>query len=245
MSITPRDVLNKNKNLDKRIEVSKIDVSNVSIEDLKFNGKNYDKFINLQSLLENISSCQISDAYNGFSKRSGVIQNLKSINNLKVWGRIFTCQTNSDDWGTSALAIDRANPGDILFIKVSDENAAVWGELASTCAKNNGIKATAVYGSVRDLDALYHMDFPVFSTDTCSNAGSALGLGSLAVTIEIDGMKIENGDFFFGDESGVVVIPKGLFAQVMVNSLGVKLKESEIVDSINEGVSLSQIIGLK
>ena len=245
MSVTPKDILNKNKSLKKRVDVSKINVENVSIEDLRFDGKNYDNFINLQSLLENISSCQISDAYSGFARQSGVVKNLKAINNLKVWGRLFVCKTNSGDWGTSALAIDEAGEGDILFIKVSDEDAAIWGELASTCAKNNGIKAAAVYGCVRDLDALLTMDFPVFATDFCSNAGTALGLGNLGCDVKIDGITIENGDFFFGDESGVVIIPQSLFTQVMNASLGVKLKESKIVESINDGLTLSQIVGLK
>ena len=62
MSINPKDVLNKNKNLNKRIDVEKISLDNVTIDDLRFNGKNYESYINLQSLLENVSACQISDA---------------------------------------------------------------------------------------------------------------------------------------------------------------------------------------
>ena len=71
MSVTPKDLLNKNKNLKKRVDVSEIDLEGVSIEDLSFNGKNYSEHINLMSLLENVSACQVSDAYNGISKRPG------------------------------------------------------------------------------------------------------------------------------------------------------------------------------
>lgn len=39
MSISPNDVLNKNKNLNKRISVDKINLKNVTIDDLQFNGK--------------------------------------------------------------------------------------------------------------------------------------------------------------------------------------------------------------
>ena len=144
MSISPKDVLNKNKNLNKRIAVDKINLNNVSIDDLRFNGKNYEEYINLMSLLESVSACQVSDAYNGISKRSGTIQSIKSINNQKVFGTIFTAETTSDDWGTSALAIDNASEGDILFFKVSSQDKAIWGELASTCARDNGIKAVVV-----------------------------------------------------------------------------------------------------
>ena len=245
MSISPKDVLNKNKNLNKRVEVEKINLENVTIDDLKFNGKNYDEFINLQSLLENISACQISDAYNAIYRRPGTIQKIKPINNQKVWGKIFTAETACDDWGTSALAIDSAQDGDILFFKVDSEEKAIWGELASSCARDNGIKATVIYGSARDLDALLYMDYPVFASNFCPNAGSALGLGSLNEPIDVEGVKINPGDFFFGDESGIVIIPKELFSKVMAQVLLVKIKETGIIEDINSGKTLAEIVGLK
>ena len=245
MSVTPKDLLNKNKNLKKRVDVSEIELEGVSIEDLRFNGKNYSEHINLMSLLENVSACQVSDAYNGISKRPGTIQNIKPVNNQKVFGPIFTAQTASDDWGTSALAIDSACEGDILFFKVDSNDKAIWGELASTCARDNGIKATVIYGSVRDLDALLYMDYPVFASDFCPNAGSALGLGTLNESIEVEGTTINPGDFFIGDESGIVVIPKELFSKTMLAALGVKVKESKIIDDIDDGKTLAEIVGLK
>ena len=245
MAISPSDVLNKNKNLKKRVDIDKINLDDVTIDDLKFNGKNYDNHINLMSLLDNVSACQVSDAYNGISRRSGSIQSIKPINNQRVWGSIFTVETESDDWGTSALAIDEAAEGDILFFKVSDDDKAIWGELASTCARDNGIKATVIYGSARDLDALLYMDFPVFASNFCPNAGSALGLGTLNEPIVVEDVKINPGDFFIGDESGIVVIPRELFNQTMVATLGVKIKESKIIDDIADGKTLAQITGLK
>ena len=46
MAISPSDVLNKNKNLKKRVDIDKINLDDVTIDDLKFNGKNYDNYIN-------------------------------------------------------------------------------------------------------------------------------------------------------------------------------------------------------
>ena len=191
-----------------------------------------------------MSACQVSDAFNGISRRSGVIQSIKPINNQKVFGSIFTAETASDDWGTSAMAIDTAKPGDILFFKVDSDDKAIWGELASTCARDNGIKACVIYGSARDLDALLYIDFPVFASNFCPNAGSALGLGTLNETIEVEGMEINPGDFLFADESGIVVIPKELFAKTMVATLAVKIKESKIIKDIADGITLAEIVGL-
>ena len=245
MSISPNDVLNKNKNLNKRVSVDKINLKNVTIDDLQFNGKNYNEFINLQSLLDNFSSCQISDAYGGVSPRKCTVNSIKPINNQKVWGRIFTAETSSDDWGTSALAIDEASEGDILFFKVDNEDRAIWGELASTCARENGIKATVIYGCARDFDALLYMDYPIFASNFAPNAGAALGLGTLNEPIVVDSLKIFPGDFLFGDENGIVVIPQSLFAKTMEASLAVKIKESNIIDNLAQGKTLAQIAGLK
>ena len=244
MSISPKDVLNKNKSLNRRVEVEKINLDNVTVEDLKFNGKNYEEYINLHSLLDNVSACQVSDAFNSVSGRSGVIQNIKPVNFQKVFGPIFTAETTSDDWGTSALAIDTADSGDILFFKVDSDDKAIWGELASTCARDNGIKACVIYGSARDLDALLYIDFPVFSTDFCPNAGSPLGLGTLNEPIDVEGTKINPGDFLIADESGIVVIPKELFTKTMVAALAVKVKEANIIESIAQGNTLAEIVGL-
>ncbi len=137
MSIKPRDLLNNKKDLEKKVKFENISLKNISIDDLTYNGNNYNQYINLNSFLENVSSCQISDAFNEIAQRSGVLSNLKSINNLKTWVKITTSKTNSDDWGTIALAIDEANDGDVLLVETSDMDAAIWGELASTCAKNN------------------------------------------------------------------------------------------------------------
>lgn len=244
MTISPKDILNINKNLNKRIEVEKINLDDVTVDDLRFSGDNYDKYINLYSLLENVSACQVSDAFNGISGRSGVIQSIKPINNQKVFGPIFTAETASDDWGTSAMAIDTAKPGDILFFKVDNDDNAIWGELASTCAKDNGIKACVIYGSARDLDALLYIDFPVFASNFCPNAGSALGLGTLNEAIEVEGVEINPGDFLMADESGIVIIPKELFAKTMVAALAVKIKEAKIIKDIADGITLAEIVGL-
>lgn len=245
MSIKPQDLLHNRKNLNKTIKFEDISLDNITIDDLTFNGDNYDGFINLNSFLDNVSSCQISDAFNEIAHRSGVLYNLKSVNNLKTWGRITTSRTDSDDWGTITLAIDEANEGDVLLVETSNMDAAIWGELASTCAKNEGVKATLVYGCVRDLDALLYMDYPIFACGFRPNAGNALGLGEINVDLELESMKISPGDFLYGDESGVVIIPKEFFTQVMNKTYEIKLKERKITSMLNSGKSLSQIVGLR
>ena len=53
--------------------------------------------------------------------------------------------------------------------------------------------------------------------------------------------KVNPGDFFIGDECGVVVIPQELFAKTMVGALGVKIKELNIINKLSQGATLSEI----
>lgn len=246
MNVLDKAKLNK-KNLNKIIEIEDIVLDGVTVDDvvLKKDQSNYKQYINLKNLLNNVSTCQISDAFNNAFRKSGVIANLKPINDKKAYGRIVTAYTNSDDWGTSTLAIDEASRGDVLFIESSDESLAIWGELASTNAKVNGAVATAIYGSVRDLDALKNGDYPIYACNYVPNAGTPIGIGKVNVELNIEGMSIVPGDFFFGDETGVVVIPKYLFNEVMVQTLAVKVKESNIINMLADGKSLSVITKLK
>jgi 3-hexulose-6-phosphate synthase len=245
MSVRPQDLLKNKKDLEKKVKFEDISLNNISIDDLSYNGDNYNQYINLNSFLEKVSSCQISDAFNEIAHRSGVLYNLKSINNLKTWGKVTTVKTNSDDWGTITIAIDEADDEDVLLIETSDMDAAIWGELASTCAKNNGVKATLVYGCVRDLDALLTMDYPIFACGFRPNAGKALGLGEINPVLELESMRISPGDFLYGDETGVVIIPREFFTQVMEKTFEIKVKEMKITDMLNSGMSLSQVAGLR
>ena len=51
MSVTPSDLLHNKKDLNKKIDVEDIDLSEISIEDLVFNKKNYKNYINLSLFL--------------------------------------------------------------------------------------------------------------------------------------------------------------------------------------------------
>ena len=142
------------------------------------------------------------------------------------------------------MAMDNAEKGEVLFIYTYGKPASVWGELASTCAGEKGIAGTVLYGWARDMDALVDLDYPVFALDYLPNAGKALGLGEINIDLEIYDDVIKPGDFVFGDQNGVVVIPKELFHETMVATFNVKVKESHIIKELKKGRLLSEIIGL-
>ena len=233
----------------KKIDMTNIDQLKFKKEDFKIeNLNNQDKRIQdylLKKLLNSSASCQISDALANLTRRDGVLYGIKSINSKKAYGRIITAKTNSDDWGTSLLAIDEAKKGEILFISSLGEHSAIWGELTSRCSKEKGLSGTVIYGATRDIDFLVDFDYPVFAYETVPNAGKPLALGMINPKLEIENITIKPGDFFFGDISGCVIVPQELFSDVMMETLNIKLKEAEIICEIKKGKSLSEILNLR
>ncbi|MDR3222214.1 MAG: RraA family protein [Methanobrevibacter sp.] len=245
----------------KKIRVNKDSDGNylkcLSIENLYDKKENSEYYHDLRLLLNSTSSCEISDALYSLTNNNGVLKDLKSINGLTAYGEVITVETSSNDWGTSALAIDKAKEGEVILINAYSENnsngydliksksMAVWGELTSIAAKNKKIAGTFVLGYIRDLDNLIGLDYPVFAFDVCPNAGSALGHGTINCSISSHHSHINPGDFIFGDKNGVVLIPKGLFEIAMKKVIAIKTNERNIYNNLEKGKSLSEIIGLK
>jgi regulator of RNase E activity RraA len=204
-------------------------------------------FKSLKNLLDQTSSCQISDAMAKISKKNGVLEGITSINGKRAYGRIVTVKTSSDDWGTSLLGIQKAKKGNILFIETSGESSAIWGELTSSSSFKKKLAGTVIWGATRDIDYINKSDYPVFAKETVPNAGDALGLGEVNINLKVGKNKeylIKPGDFLFGDESGVVHIPQELFCDVMLKTLEIKMNEKRIISEIKKGIPLYKIVGL-
>lgn len=193
----------------------------------------------------NITSSQITDAMDKLSISYVVINKIKPIFPIKIMGKLVTVDTTSDDWGTCAKAIDTTKKGEILFINVNDDNKAVWGELTSLTAKKKGILSTVVNGAIRDVEAIKKMEYPVFFKNITPDAGGPKAEGKINVSLNFGYNKVDPGDILFGDNCGIVIIPKNNLSEVINETINIKRKEQMILSKIDEGHSLTDILGLK
>lgn len=246
----------KNLNKKKHIKnIEKKDIHDFNFDEIKFtmddlysknlNDDNYIPYKILKKFLDSCSSCQISDALQNLTGRNGILKDIYSLNNKKTYGRIVTAKTNSDDWGTSLLAIDKAKKGEILFILSSGNSSAIWGELTSICSKEKNLNGTIIKGASRDIDFIANFDYPVFASNVVPNAGNPLGLGEINISFEFENIKVTPGDFIFADINGCVLIPKEFFSEVIIETLKIKKKENHFISQIKNGKYLSEIVGLK
>ncbi|WP_455645234.1 RraA family protein [Methanosphaera sp.] len=213
---------------------------------LHFNKKQQKK-INLENILEKASTDTISDAMKNLYGTDGLIIGLKPIEpSFKIVGKIRTAETNSYDWGTCIKAIYTSQEDEILFIKCSDTDYAVWGEMASKAAQTHGLQATVVYGTTRDTNDIIKLNYPVFSKDIKSRAGLPSNEGTINERLIIDNMPIINGDILVGDRDGVVIIPQEKLEEVLEEVTNIKKFESECLKRVEENnENLDSILGIE
>lgn len=111
--------------------------------------------------------------------------------------------------------------GCILLSDVQgNKNCGQFGEITATAMRTAGCAGAVIDGSTRDSNYLINMNFPTF----CRFRNPVEGLGrSMIVDYMIpiyvngiDGMiRVDPGDFIFGDNDGVVIVPKNETIRVL------------------------------
>lgn len=119
--------------------------------------------------------------------------------------------------------------------------AAHWGEIMSTAARERGCLGAVVDGGVRDIPYIDEMKFPVFAKFKC--AASSVGRWNIRqwqVPVKIGDTVIYPGDFVFCDTDGVVVVPKDLIREVLVDAEGVLTREGGMRRELRQGVPITE-----
>jgi len=100
-------------------------------------------------------------------------------------------------------------------------HVALYGELSATTARAHGAVGAVIDGGVRDCSHLVRMGYPVFAR--YRNPVEAFGRWAMldyGVPILLHGevtetVRVNPGDFVFGDFDGVMVVPKDLTLPVL------------------------------
>lgn len=160
---------------------------------------------------------------------------VKSMNKLGVHlvGSAFTIRIHPTDNLMVHKAIDLAQPGDVLVIDAfgGKENAIV-GELISHYAKIKGIAGIVTSSPIRDVHAIYNMDFPVFARGATPRGPLKEGSGEINTIISCGTVPVNPGDIIVGDDDGVVVVPKEDAVSVLEQTRLIQEKEKSIIDKM-------------
>jgi 4-hydroxy-4-methyl-2-oxoglutarate aldolase len=146
------------------------------------------------------------------------------------------------------FAIDEAQPGDVIVADVSGGyEGGYFGEVMATSAKYRKLGGLVIDGCVRDGAALSEIGWPVFARGLCMRGTLKDLNGDFKIneTLAFGDVIITPGDLVLGDGDGVVVIPKGVVAEVIDASIMREAAEAEMIQKLKTGVTGVKLRGWK
>ena len=203
------------------------------------NYRNYDatKYIKeeLRPFLK-LTTPVVVDAMNRMGAMYG-IHNLFQNSGKKMVGYAFTCRIQHGDWLWVCKACDAMDEGDVLIIDMGGtDSVACWGDLSNAGLMNRKGTGVVVDGGIRDIEDLLVMGVPTYYRVIVPNAGNPHEEGgAMDIPVACGGKPVRPGDVIFGDDSGVLVIPKEDWRDVLKNSFEQEAFEQDTANRIYSG----------
>lgn len=128
-----------------------------------------------------------------------------------------------------------------------DMQPAHFGEMSCQLAYAHGCRGMLLAGNCRDTQYVLKMpDFPMFSFGTRPNAFGGWIITEVNAPIFMPGhlthyVKVMPGDFIFGDNDGVQLIPKDLVDEVLLRVEATFEKENKEREQIASGMPIDEV----
>jgi 4-hydroxy-4-methyl-2-oxoglutarate aldolase len=181
-----------------------------------------------------LSSSLISDAMESFGAMDCHIKPVAPT--MKVAGTAMTVMIRPGDNLLLHKATYLSRKG---YVLVADQqgyaSGAAWGEMMTRAAMAVGVEGVVLDGVVRDLKELKELGFPVFAKGAIPNGLNRFGPGEINGIISCGGISVHPGDLIFGDEDGVVVVPRAEIEAVLVDAEAKAVQEKKRIQEIAQG----------
>lgn len=160
-------------------------------------------------------------------------------------GPAFTVRCPVGDNLAVHAAVAQAPRGSVLAVTVAgDVSRGYWGEVLATAAQAAGIVALVIDGTVRDLDRLAALEFPVFARGHSLPGASKSGPGEIGGAIALGDVTLRTGDWLVGDADGIVVISPEALDDVIAAARAREAKELGMFDRLKAGATTVELLGL-
>lgn len=142
---------------------------------------------------------------------------------------------------------DREDGTILCFDCGGDMQPAHFGEMSCHLAYSHGCRGMLLAGNCRDTQYVLKMpDFPIFSFGTRPNAFGGWIITEVNQPIYLPGhlshyVAVTAGDFVFGDNDGVQLIPEAFVDEVLLRVEEIFEKENEEREMIAKGMSVDEV----
>jgi 4-hydroxy-4-methyl-2-oxoglutarate aldolase len=160
-------------------------------------------------------------------------------------GPAFTVRCPVGDNLAVHAAVAQAPRGSVLAVTVAgDVSRGYWGEVLATAAQAAGIVALVIDGTVRDLDRLAALEFPVFARGHSLPGASKSGPGEVGGSIALGDVTVRSGDWLVGDTDGIVAVNPEALDDVIAAAQAREAKELGMFDRLRAGATTVELLGL-
>jgi 4-hydroxy-4-methyl-2-oxoglutarate aldolase len=145
-------------------------------------------------------------------------------------------------------AVAEAEDGSVLcFDCGGDMQPAQFGEMSCQLAYAHGCRGMLLAGNCRDTQYILRMpDFPMYMFGTTPNAFGGWVITEVNQPIFLPGhlthyVEVRPGDFIFGDNDGVQVIPKDVVDEVLLRVEGIHKVENATRRALAAGMPIDEV----
>jgi len=198
-----------------------------------------------------VEAASVSDAIEQLlHQRRYMSHRMQSIFPTKFAGRALTVRLskveNTDPTALSGMlhAIDTGAPGSVYVMSVEDgADIAGMGGLMGTAMFSRGFAGAIIDGGVRDLPQLRKLPFPVYALGPVpsTSVGHYRFAGS-NIPLRCDGVDVAPDDIIVADQDGVVVVPKGHAAEILLRAQELDNSEHSMYPFIEKFHSIEEAV---
>uniref|UniRef100_C5D1C0 Putative 4-hydroxy-4-methyl-2-oxoglutarate aldolase n=1 Tax=Variovorax paradoxus (strain S110) TaxID=543728 RepID=C5D1C0_VARPS len=135
-------------------------------------------------------------------------------------------------------ALDDLAPNEVYVATGSAPEFALWGGLMTTRALHLKAAGAVLDGYSRDTAEVLELGLPVFSLGGYAQDQGPRGkVVDYRVPVEIRGIRVRPGDIVFGDQDGVLIIPREAEKEAISLALEKADTESSVRKAIKNGMS--------
>lgn len=155
-----------------------------------------------------------------------------------VWGEL-------GDFEKSDFAVGRlvaaTGPGRVLMVDAGGACISTFGGIASMAASKRNATAVVIDGACRDVDEIQETGLWLASRHVTPLTGKTrLRLQSMGEAVTIGGVAVAEGDLVVGDDTGLVVVPRGRLEEVLVAAQQALEVDGRVEQGIRDGMSFAE-----
>lgn len=141
-------------------------------------------------------------------------------------------------FGVMFEALDDLKENEIYVTSGASFDYALWGGLMSTRARHLKAAGAVLNGFVRDTAEIRRLGFPVFSRGSYAQDQGVRGkVLDYRVPISFGGIIIQPGELIFGDDEGLLVIPRDAEKEAFARAFEKVATENEVAVAIRNGMT--------